>query len=199
MTVSDSVCWSACIIQGHVDFSYEVSRSLAASQGVLLLVDAQQVSKPVTVLATPRAHDKTVLVQALKIRLNCTERWALLHVGDCTHVTATCRESRLRRWLISSSLSRPTSQLFPSSIRSEVESTYIRTCISIPSYSYSRSDNFPIVQIDLPLADVDRVLEQLQNAFGFSTEEALKVYLSLHVHTLSIPDTIVMNANTFRC
>ena len=97
-------------------------------------------------------------------------------------VTATCRESRLRRWLISSSLSRPTSQLFPSSIRLEVESAYIHvyTCIS-----YSRRDNVLIVQIDLPLADVERVLEQLQNAFGFSAEEALKVYsLYMYIHWL---------------
>ena len=46
-------------------------------------------------------------------------------------------------------------------------------------------DSCPLpLQIDLPLADVNRVTEQLHNAFGFNPEEALKVQIHVHVHVL---------------
>jgi elongation factor 4 len=82
---------------GHVDFSYEVSRSLAASQGVLLLVDAQQ-----------GVQAQTVANFLLSFEANL----AIIPV---------------------------------------------------------------INKIDLPLANVERVNEQLHNVFGFSPEEGIQI------------------------
>ena len=47
------------------------------------------------------------------------------------------------------------------------------------------------VQIDLPLADVGRVTEQLHNVFGFSPEEAIQVlfYTPASCHQLYAVDT----------
>lgn len=36
--------------------------------------------------------------------------------------------------------------------------------------------NFPSPQIDLPLANTERVMEQLHNVFGFNPKEAIQVY-----------------------
>src|SRR3954453_6342912 len=60
---------------GHVDFSYEVSRSLAACEGVILLVDASQGTESQTLAICYQAleHDLTVVAALNKIDLPAAE------------------------------------------------------------------------------------------------------------------------------
>src|SRR3954463_197204 len=60
---------------GHVDFGYEVSRSLAACEGVILLVDASQGIEAQTLANCYQAleHDPTIVAALIKIALPAAE------------------------------------------------------------------------------------------------------------------------------
>src|SRR5437773_8863076 len=71
---------------GHVDFSYEVSRSLAACEGVVLLVDASQGIEAQTLANCYAAleHDLTIVAALNKIDLPAAEPDRV--AGEIEHV-----------------------------------------------------------------------------------------------------------------
>jgi GTP-binding protein LepA len=88
---------------GHVDFGYEVSRSLAACEGVILLVDASQGIEAQTLANCYQAveHDLTIVAALNKIDLPAAEpekrageieRVLGIPAGDILHISAKTGE-----------------------------------------------------------------------------------------------------------
>ncbi len=81
---------------GHVDFGYEVSRSLAACEGVILLVDASQGIEAQTLANCYLAleHDLEIVAALNKIDLPAAE--PDLYAGEIENVLGIARDSILR-------------------------------------------------------------------------------------------------------
>jgi len=81
---------------GHVDFGYEVSRSLAACEGVILLVDASQGIEAQTLANSYLAleHDLTIVAALNKIDLPAAD--PDLYAGEIEHVLGIARDQILR-------------------------------------------------------------------------------------------------------